>query len=185
MNKLILGSIAALILAFTGLVVTLEYQVANDEVSPALGAGSGFAGISQVASTSGTYFDVTGASTRTATATLLTIGGVYNYSKIGLEVNVWATTTIAKIGTVYVQPQTSYDASVWADWTPNNYGTGGTAVQTMNMAGASTTVLAWAPGELGTTTKQFVFDNAVGKYMRFKVWTTGTSTILLRGNLQN
>jgi len=128
-------------------------------------------------------------SVRTPTTTLLTIDQVHQFSRIGLGITVFASTSIGNAGTIYIQPQVSIDAGdqnatstedVWYDWTPSVKGVG-TAINNIFLPVASSSVLTLSPDTLGTTTKLFVFENIVGKFMRFRVWTTGTSTVLLDG----
>lgn len=141
------------------------------------------------ASTTANYFggnDKTTDSLRTATTVLLTVVNAYEADQILVGITNTGTTTFNGCtpatcpGNIYLNPQVSYDASTWYNWSPLVAGSG-SAVNNVNLSSASSTPFVVASPGNGTLTISFTFDNIVAKYMRFQVWTSGTSTILLEG----
>lgn len=110
MNKILLGSIAAFILAFTGLVVTFQYHVAKDEVIPVFGGVSqGTEGSIATSTTldapSRTAF--TASSGRTATSSACSSRTI---STGGAGIRLSFATTTPFNGTPYFQVTTSVTA---------------------------------------------------------------------------
>mgnify|MGYP001564135286 CR=1 FL=1 len=190
MEKIIHVSLLVLTACLAVFVAVLSLQNGEkntvDTVKEPTSLGGFESQIVYVASTTETYFHQAGG-TRTATTTLLTIDGLKSAEKIGLSVTVGNATNSP--GTIYILPQVSTDAITWKVLaglhTPN--GAAGAFVSDINLGNGSTTQFVYAPG-LGTTSVLTWFDTPVlgtgagsSAYMRFQVWTTGTSSVLLEG----
>lgn len=178
MNKLqgILIGLLAVLSALSGYLIT-HYQAPK-----ALGAISG-GEVTKYASSTATYFAElsNGTGNRTATTTLLTSGQIQFSQAVALGIQANATNTSANLGTVFVQAQASYDDVTWYNMNLNSVNTTGANVPTISLNNASSSgYLAFTPGELGPTTALYTFvPPVVAKWMRFRAWTTGTSTVLL------
>ena len=176
--KNILLALSALIFALTGLVFTFQQEVEENNVKVALG---GFeSSIQKVGSTTGqaTYFhEATGV--RTATTTLLTIDRASQVEKYGLNVTVKNATNT--VNTIYIIPESSFDALEWH--TLSGFGVAnqpsGSNLQSLDIGNGSSTQLTYTPISLGTTSVQYWFDPPVDNFMRFRVWTNGTSSVHL------
>lgn len=187
--KLISGLLIALSAFLVGLKLTQPIS------APVYGASQPLGEIVSTASSTRTYFgqngaDANGISIRTATTTLLTLFQNQQWNNVALQISDVATTSAgicvnSCAATIYVQPQISFDAGTWSDWNPPVRSTNGTQVGTITLGNASSTVLIWTPTTSGTTTTLFNFERMPGKYARFLVWSTGTSTVLLTGFQQN
>lgn len=169
--KTLILAITAFIIALTAFVVSLQLK----DTPKALG---GFeSSLQLIASTTATNF-IAPDGTRTATTTLLTVGRAFEGEKLALRIEVNATGTA---GTIYILPETSQNAITWFPIGNLNVATGasGANVQSIAFGTGSSTQLTFEPIGLGTTTGQFVLDNPVANLIRFRVWSTGTSSILL------
>ena len=182
MNKLYKGIILAIVgwlLALSGFLVSTLLPKPLPPLPP-LGNIASLSNRS-VASSSGTYFGIS-AEVRTATATLLTLTDITDIETVALNIQSVSTTTTAYSSSfVYVLPQISQDASSWFDLNANTIDTTGGNVRTLTLNDSSTTILAYPTRERGTTGTNVVLKNLVGRFMRFQVWTSGTSTVLLQG----
>jgi len=187
MNKIIL-SLTALITSLAAFVGLLSVSLNN---TPLLG-GAFESQITRTASgtaisATGTYFHEA-AGTRTATTTLLTLEGLKSAEKIGLSVIVKNATNSP--GKIFVLPEVSTDASEWkvlAGLYLVN-GAAGAFVSDIDLGNGSTTQFTYTPNSQGTTSVLTWFNTPVigsgsasTAYMRFRVWTTGTSSIMLEG----
>ena len=181
MNKLLIGISASLVLV-SSLLAGLIYTKYNP-TETVLGKATAYP---TTASSSATYFGIS-LLIRTATTTLLTLEQIDSVSKIALTIVSTATTSTADCtttcgGTIYVLPMISDDAITWSGL--GNLALAnvpqGTTFQDVNLGSASSSLLRVESKQAGVTGKQFVFNNIVAKFMRFEVWTSGTSTVLLR-----
>lgn len=173
MNKILI-SLAALLISLSAFVVSL-LSVQVKDTDKAFGAFDAY--VVRIASTTVTNFHQA-SGTRTATTTLLTIDRAFEAAKLALQIEVNATNTP---GTIYILPETSQDTVVWFPLGSLHVATGasGAAVQSIEFGNGTSTQLTFSPVGQGTTTGQFIFDNPVNNLMRFRVWSTGTSSILL------
>ena len=188
MDKII--NVSLLVITTTLVVFIAVLSNENDEkskVKEPISLGGFESQIVRVASSTGTYFHQA-SGTRTATTTLLTIEGLKSSEKIGLSVTIQNATNTP--GTIYILPQVSTDAVEWKVLaglhTPN--GAAGAFVSDLDLGNGSTTQFIYIPNSQGTTSVLTWFDTPVlgtgagsSAYMRFQVWTTGTSSVLLEG----
>ena len=174
MNKLLVGILVGLAV-IAGILLNLTRVVQG----PPKPLGNIAGDVQKVASSTASYFGHTTVDATiipTATTTLHT-SNITEADDFTLGVQVTATTT-QSVGIVYIQPQTSFDTSTWYDWSPPITGID-TAVNSISIINASTTFIIWTPA--GTAYRTFKLGEITAKFIRFKVWTTGTSTVLLEG----
>ena len=132
-------------------------------------------------SSAGTYFHKATQETQTGTTTLLTLDGVFNASRIGLNLTVKNATDT--VGSIYILPESSTDATVWQTLTGFHLvnGAAGAFVSNIAIGNGSSTILEYTPNSRGTTSVQYWFAPPLATFMRFQVWTSGTSSVLLEG----
>lgn len=141
----------------------------------------------EIASSSVKYYGIS-LLVRTATGSpQLVLNNIDSVNKIALTIDSNATTSTADCATrcggrIYVLPTISQDGIIWTGignlTMPNTPQS--TFSQDVSLGSASSSLLWVDSLQAGTTSKQFILDNIVAKHIRFEVWTTGTSSILLR-----
>ena len=178
--KTIIGTLTAIIAGLGLLVFSLETQ----QPEPTL-AGFG----TQVDRTaSGTAVSATGVyfhgavEARTATTVVLTVGNPAEADKLGIRVIVKNATNSP--GTIYLFPEISTDATTWGSVHLNETTSTGGAVAAIDLGNGSTSLITYTPASQGTTSalKTFyspVIGGTTGGFLRFSMWSTGTSSNLI------
>lgn len=172
--KNLLISLTAFVLALTGLVYKLSLDVGKDKVFGAFDT-------QLVASTTGRMYSHEAAGTRTATTTVQRLIVEKEVEEVGIILTVQNATNTP--GVIFVLPEgaynTAFDFSTLANLHLSN-GAAGAFVTNRSLGNASSTILEFTPNSQGTTSVAYSFKPPVGiRELRFRVWSTGTSSIAL------